>query len=84
MVGFNSPEQQPTKETDHHAYYAQLRHRSTKSLPDELYALFSLMAQQRVGCRAGRVEPRAVKRRPKPYPLLTKPRDQARAEIGDR
>jgi hypothetical protein len=28
--------------------------------------------------RPGRVEPRAVKRRPKPYPLLTKPRREAR------
>jgi hypothetical protein len=28
--------------------------------------------------RPNRVEPRAVKRRPKPYPLLTKPRQEAR------
>jgi hypothetical protein len=28
--------------------------------------------------RPNRVEPRAVKRRPKPYPLLTKPRREAR------
>jgi hypothetical protein len=28
--------------------------------------------------RPDRVEPRAVKRRPKPYPLLTKPRREAR------
>lgn len=34
-----------------------------------------------VGKRPGRVEPRAVKRRPKPHDLLTKPRDQARAEL---
>jgi DDE family transposase len=34
-----------------------------------------------VGDRPGRVEPRAVKRRPKPYPLLTKPRQQARKEL---
>ena len=34
-----------------------------------------------VGHRPGRVEPRAVKRRPKPHDLLTKPRDQARAEL---
>ena len=34
-----------------------------------------------VGNRPGRVEPRAVKRRPKPINLLTKPRDQARAEL---
>ena len=34
-----------------------------------------------VGDRPGRVEPRAIKRRPKPHDLLTKPRDQARAEL---
>jgi hypothetical protein len=34
-----------------------------------------------IGNRPGRVEPRAVKRRPKPHDLLTKPRDQARAEL---
>ena len=31
--------------------------------------------------RPGRVEPRAVKRRPKPYPLLTKPRHEARKAL---
>lgn len=34
-----------------------------------------------VGDRPGRVEPRAIKRRPKPHDLLTKPRAQARAEL---
>jgi hypothetical protein len=43
--------------------------------------LFTLIAQQQVGKRPGRIEPRAVKRRPKPFPLLTKPRAQAREEI---
>lgn len=50
----------------------------------ELYPpLFELMAEQRVGCRPGRIEPRAVKRRPKPYALLTKPRPQARQHVLD-
>lgn len=40
-----------------------------------------LIAQNKVGNRPGRVEPRAVKRRPKPFPLLTKTRDAARQEI---
>ena len=35
----------------------------------------------RVGNRPNRVEPRAVKRRPKPHPLLTKPRAQAQADL---
>tara|TARA_R110000782_G_C14774137_1_gene409357 strand:- start:11 stop:1396 length:1386 start_codon:yes stop_codon:yes gene_type:complete len=46
-----------------------------------LNAFFLLMAQRRVGNRPGRIEPRAVKRRPKPFPLLTKQRSQAREEI---
>jgi len=40
--------------------------------------LFILIAQQRVGKRPGRIEPRAVKRRPKPFPLLTKSRSITR------
>jgi Transposase DDE domain len=48
---------------------------------DSLHSLLILIAQQRVGERPGRIEPRAVKRRPKPYPLLTKPRERARAFI---
>ena len=35
----------------------------------------------RVGDRPDRVEPRAVKRRPKPHPLLTEPRAAARARL---
>lgn len=48
---------------------------------EQLYALCVLMAQQRVGNRPGRIEPRAVKRRPKAYPLLTVPRPQARENV---
>lgn len=43
--------------------------------------LLILIAEPRVGLRPGRVEPRALKRRPKPFPLLTKPRQVAREEI---
>ena len=39
------------------------------------------LAEHVVGNRPGRIEPRAVKRRPKPHHLLTKPRAQARAEM---
>ena len=39
------------------------------------------MAGHTIGDRPGRVEPRAVKRRPKPHDLLTEPRDQARARL---
>ena len=44
-------------------------------------ALLVLIAEPRVGLRPGRVEPRALKRRPKPFPLLTKPRAAAKEEI---
>jgi hypothetical protein len=44
-------------------------------------ALLLLIAEPRVGIRPRRIEPRAVKRRPKPFPLLTKPRHEAREEI---
>jgi len=39
------------------------------------------LADHTIGHRPGRVEPRAIKRRPKPHDLLTKPRAQARAEL---
>ena len=48
---------------------------------DIVKQLMFLIAQQRVGNRSGRVEPRAVKRRPKAYPLLMQPRSLAREEI---
>lgn len=44
----------------------------------KLSVLLVLIAQRRVGQRPGRIEPRAVKRRPKPYKLLMQPRHVAR------
>lgn len=41
-------------------------------------ALLDAIAQHRVGDRPNRVEPRAIKRRPKPHKLLQVPRAQAR------
>ena len=46
------------------------------------HALFRLIAQLKVGNRPGRIEPRARKRRPKPYPWLKVPRAQARLHIA--
>jgi len=43
--------------------------------------LLILIAQPRVGWRSGRIEPRAVKRRPKQFGLLMAPRDQARERV---
>ena len=47
----------------------------------QVAVLMLMIAERRVGNRPGRIEPRAVKRRPKPMPLLTKPRQVARAQV---
>lgn len=44
-------------------------------------AALAVMAAQLVGNRPGRIEPRAVKRRPKEHALLTKPRAEARTDL---
>jgi hypothetical protein len=49
---------------------------SSIKVPDTFSSSFSS-----IGDRPDRVEPRAVKRRPKAHKLLTKPRQQARAEL---
>ena len=46
-----------------------------------LIGVLLAIASHRVGQRPGRVEPRAVKRRPKEYDRLMKPRAEARAEL---
>ena len=43
--------------------------------------LFRLIAQSTVGNRPARIEPRARKRRPKPYPWLKIPRAEARERV---
>lgn len=43
--------------------------------------LLVLIAEQRVGQRPGRIEPRAVKRRHRIYPVLVEPRPQAQARV---
>ena len=48
---------------------------------EQVAVLMQLIAERRVGKRPGRIEPRAVKRRPKPMPLLTEPRRMARARV---
>lgn len=48
---------------------------------DRLERLLMLIAQQRVGDRPGRIEPRAIKQRPKGYPLLMQKRALARAKV---
>jgi hypothetical protein len=48
---------------------------------DTQIQLFELIGQVRVKQRPGRIEPRRVKRRPKPYSLLNRPRQELREEI---
>jgi hypothetical protein len=43
--------------------------------------LYAALRRHRVNDRPGRCEPRAQKRRPQNYPLLTEPRAQARARL---
>jgi len=45
-------------------------------------ALLDLVAQQIIPHRPSRVEPRVRKRRPKSYPLMTRPRAQLKAAMG--
>ncbi len=53
----------------------------TDATPEHRAAILHMIAQQKVANRPGRIEPRAVKRRPKAYSLLTVPRDRARKNI---
>ena len=50
--------------------------RTKKKQKELIEQLLETIASDRVPERPGRSEPRAVKRRPKPYPLLNKPRRQ--------
>lgn len=62
-------------------HHWRARHSEHYSDEDMIQPLLRLIAQPRVGNRPHRIEPRAVKRRPKPYALLMMPRAQARESI---
>jgi hypothetical protein len=62
-------------------WLAWSRQRDALGHDADVSILLVLIAQQRVGKRPGRIEPRALKRRPKPYPLLNQPRQLARKRI---
>jgi hypothetical protein len=51
-------------------------------LPRLWQVLLRVVARSRVGDRPDRYEPRAVKRRPKAYKLLTVPRDEAKKRLA--
>lgn len=83
---------QAAAEHDTHPRYLSFKHTvqlwnafCTRSLchaaADNLALLWRLIAQQRVGHRSGRIEPRARKRRPKPFQWLKVPRHIARQQI---
>jgi len=46
--------------------------------------LLEQIAECEVANRPGRLEPRVVKRRPKPYKLMQKPRNELRRELRKR
>jgi hypothetical protein len=52
-----------------------------KQIAADFPILLHLISQKRVGDRPDRNEPRAVKRRPKPYHLLTMTRREAKKRI---
>ncbi|KRP48582.1 hypothetical protein TU73_00340 [Pseudomonas libanensis] len=61
--------------------FLAMRQYSCDEPDDRVQNLLKLIAKKRVGNRPGRIEPRAIKRRPKPYPMLMQTRSAARAEV---
>lgn len=60
------------------AFALPLRTCTKSKLPEVIEEMLRAIARHSVGNRPDRIEPRALKRRPKPYDLLNKPRPQAR------
>jgi hypothetical protein len=46
--------------------------------------MLGMIASHRIGNRPNRREPKAVKRRPKPYPRLQRPRSELKAKLSGR
>ena len=57
-----------------------LAHAATERLPLIYSEMLKAIASHEIANRANRLEPRQRKRRPKPYPLMTKPRTVARKQ----
>jgi hypothetical protein len=64
-----------------HAFAIPLALCSPSGLYDLYSTLLATIASQHVGDRPDRFEPRARKRRPKPYPYLTTPRHDAKVAL---
>ena len=63
------------------AYHQQLRHSAGARISLMIAHVLGALATLRLPCRPPRVEPRAIKRRPKPHRLLSVPRPLARLQI---
>jgi hypothetical protein len=63
------------------AFEQNLRQCPRGRLASRRAILFAGIGQMTLPHRPGRVEPRAVKRRPKPHPLLMKTREEARRRL---
>lgn len=66
------------------AFEQNLRHSPCARLIVRHAHLLAGIVQMKLPCRPWRVEPRAVKRRPKPYLRLNEPRQSARARLVER
>ncbi|HUT91211.1 MAG TPA: IS4 family transposase, partial [Thermoguttaceae bacterium] len=55
-----------------------------RTLPEIYKHLLQAIASHEIGDRPGREEPRCVKRRPKPYPRLTQPRNEVRTACREK
>lgn len=65
------------------AFGEQLRHCGRRRLSFMFATVLATIAGLTIPQRPGRIEPRAKKRRPKPLPLLTEPRQVARRKLFD-
>lgn len=63
------------------AFRLPIRNADEKKVATFYDELLKFAASNKVGDRPGRIEPRAVKRRPKPYPRLKEPRHVARQRL---
>ena len=63
------------------AFEENLRHHSGKRITVMIGVILGAIASLKLPCRPGRVEPRAKKRRPNQYPLLTESRQILRDQL---
>jgi Transposase DDE domain len=64
------------------AFRPTLAHAHNKHLPALYQCLLKAIAAHEIGNRPDRLEPRQRKRRPKPYKLMTRPRNEARRQYA--